>query len=70
MALQANVCHSDSGMVLGMGLRQTLKKAMAYLLGVVDEYWAMREPSQYGDRDPECSIALENESRVSERARQ
>ena len=57
-------------MVLGMGLRQTLKKAMAYLLGVVDEYWAMREPSQYGDRDPECSIALENESRVSERARQ
>ncbi len=47
-----------------MGLRKTLKKAMVYLLGVVDEYWAMREPSQYGDKDPECSIPAEGQGCV------
>ena len=44
-----------------MGLRKSLKKAMVYLLGVVDEYWAMREPRQYGEKDPECSIPAESE---------
>ena len=48
-----------------MGLRKSLKKAMAYLLGVVDEYWAMREPSQYGEKDPKCSIPAESQSCVS-----
>ncbi len=48
-----------------MGLRKTLKKAMVYLLGVVDEYWAMREPSQYGDKDPECSIPADGQGCVS-----
>ena len=47
--------------VNAMGLRKSLKKAMVYLLGVVDEYWAMREPSQYGEKDPECSIPAESE---------
>ena len=47
--------------VNAMGLRKSLKKAMVYLLGVVDEYWAMREPSQYGEKDPECSIPDESE---------
>ena len=44
-----------------MGLRKSLKKAMVYLLGVVDEYWAMREPGQYGEKDPECLIPAESE---------
>ena len=48
-----------------MGLRKSLKKAMVYLLGVVDEYWAMREPGQYGEKDPECPISSENEGCVS-----
>ncbi len=48
-----------------MGLRKSLKKAMVYLLGVVDEYWAMREPSQYGKKDPECSISVESQDCVS-----
>ena len=48
-----------------MGLRKTLKKGVVYLLGVVDEYWAMREPSQYGDKDPECSISAEGQRCVS-----
>ena len=48
-----------------MGLRKTLKKGVVYLLGVVDEYWAMREPSQYGEKDPECSIYAESQGCVS-----
>ena len=48
-----------------MGLRKSLKKAVFYLLGVVDEYWAMREPSQYGEKDPECSIYVESQGCVS-----
>ena len=48
-----------------MGLRKSLKKAMVYLLGVVDEYWAMREPGQYGEKDPECSIPAERQGCVS-----
>ena len=51
--------------VNSMGLRKSLKKAMVYLLGVVDEYWAMREPSQYGKKDPECSISAESQDCVS-----
>ena len=42
-----------------MGLRKTLKKGVVYLLGVVDEYWAMREPSQYGEKDPEEEAFIE-----------
>jgi hypothetical protein len=48
-----------------MGLRKTLKKGVVYLLGVVDEYWAMREPSQYGEKDPECLISAESQGCVS-----
>ncbi len=48
-----------------MGLRKSLKKAVVYLLGVVDEYWAMREPSQYGEKDPECSISAESQGCAS-----
>ena len=51
-----------------MGLRKSVKKAMTYLLGVVDEYWAMREPGQYGEKEPECSITVENQACASESA--
>ena len=51
--------------VNSMGLRKSLKKAMVYLLGVVDEYWAMREPSQYGKKDQECTISAESQDCVS-----
>ncbi len=51
-----------------MGLRKSLKKTMIYLLGVVDEYWAMREPGQYGDKEPECSIPIETQRCGSESA--
>ena len=44
-----------------LGLRKSLKKSLVYLLGVVDEYWAMREPGQYGDNEPECSIPVESQ---------
>ncbi|KGG30306.1 MULTISPECIES: hypothetical protein [unclassified Prochlorococcus] len=48
-----------------MGLRKSLKKAVVYSLGVVDEYLVMREPSQYGEKDPECSISAESQGCVS-----
>ena len=48
-----------------MGLRKSLKKAMVYLLGVVDEYWAMREPSQDGEENAEWSIPAERQGCVS-----
>ena len=37
-----------------------------YLLGVVDEYWAMREPSQYHEHNPQCD--LESDPTPSEAA--
>ena len=27
-----------------------------YLLGLVDEYWAMRRPWQYGSKQPQCAL--------------
>ena len=27
-----------------------------YLLGLVDEYWAMRRPWQYGTKEPQCGL--------------
>ena len=32
------------------------RRLSAYLLGVVDEYWAMREPAQYQQQDPHCDL--------------
>ena len=65
IARPANVCQSEYKEGNSMGLRKSLKKAVVYLLGVVDEYWAMREPSQYGEKDPECSISAESQGCVS-----
>ena len=44
-----------------MGLRTVLRRVGSYILGVVDEYWAMREPSQYRNRDPQCEIRCEGD---------
>ena len=68
MALPVNSCQSNSIKVNAMGLRKSVKKAMTYLLGVVDEYWAMREPGQYGEKEPECPITVENQACASESA--
>lgn len=65
IARPAIVCRSAWKKGNSMGLRKSLKKAVVYLLGVVDEYWAMREPSQYGEKDPECSISAESQGCVS-----
>ena len=39
-----------------MGVRTVLRRIGASILGVVDEYWAMREPGQYGHRPPQCEL--------------
>ncbi|WP_244282196.1 hypothetical protein [Synechococcus sp. UW140] len=49
-----------------MGLRTVLRRVGSYILGVVDEYWAMREPSQYRNRDPQCEISCEGDVCVRE----
>ena len=42
--------------VMPIKLKVSIKKVFKYLLGVVDEYWAMREPGQYGHFKPKCDI--------------
>ena len=39
-----------------MDKKSWLQRLSVYLLGVVDEYWAMREPSQYHDHNPQCDL--------------
>ena len=43
----------------GMKKRSWLTRAGAHLLGVVDEYWAMREPAQYHQQLPRCELKSE-----------
>ena len=43
-----------------MGVRTTLRRIGSRILGVVDEYWAMREPGQYGDQPPQCQVRSDN----------
>jgi len=45
-----------------MGIRQRLKRIAVYLLGVVDQYWALREPGQYGNHPPQCGLSCEGDS--------
>ena len=40
----------------GMKKRSWLTRVGAHLLGVVDEYWAMREPAQYHQQLPRCEL--------------
>ena len=43
----------------GMKKRSWLTRVGAHLLGVVDEYWAMREPAQYHQQLPSCDLKRE-----------
>ena len=42
-----------------MKKRSWLTRISAHLLGVVDEYWAMREPAQYHQQVPRCNLKSE-----------
>ena len=39
-----------------MKFRTLLRRWSGSLLGLVDEYWAMRRPWQYGTKDPQCEL--------------
>ena len=43
----------------GMKIRSWLARISSHLLGVVDEYWAMREPAQYSEQLPCCNLNTE-----------
>ena len=44
-----------------------LQRLGTYLLGLVDEYWAMRRPWQYGNREPQCDLQCDrSEEHTSE----
>ena len=45
-----------------MGVRTVLRRIGATILGVVDEYWAMREPGQYGHRPPQCELISDDDA--------
>ena len=38
-----------------------LQRIGTYLLGLVDEYYAMRRPWQYGSKDPQCGLRCEGD---------
>ncbi len=40
----------------GMKIRSWLNRIGSHLLGLVDEYWAMREPAQYHRQLPCCEL--------------
>ena len=40
----------------------SLRRFGIYLLGLVDEYWAMRRPWQYGENEPQCGIQCDGDS--------
>jgi hypothetical protein len=42
-----------------MKIRSWLTRISAHLLGVVDEYWALREPAQYQQQLPSCDLKRE-----------
>ena len=38
-----------------------LQRLGNYLLGLVDEYWAMRRPWQYGNKQPQCGLQCDGD---------
>ena len=38
-----------------------LQRLGTYLLGLVDEYWAMRRPWQYGNKQPQCGLQCDGD---------
>ena len=44
-----------------MKQRSLLQRLGAYLMGLVDEYWTMREPRSYGQEAPSCTVRCDDE---------
>ena len=44
-------------------MKQTslFRRIGTYLLGLVDEYWAMRRPWQYGAKQPQCGLQCDGD---------
>ena len=38
-----------------------LQRLGTYLLGLVDEYWAMRRHWQYGNKQPQCGLQCDGD---------
>ena len=47
--------------VEGMKQASLLRRIGTYLLGLVDEYWAMRRPWQYGAKEPQCGLQCDGD---------
>ena len=45
----------------GMKQASLLQRIGTYLLGLVDEYWAMRRPWQYGAKEPQCGLQCDGD---------
>ena len=45
----------------GMKQASLLRRIGTYLLGLVDEYWAMRRPWQYGANQPQCGLQCDGD---------
>ncbi|AHF63502.1 hypothetical protein Syncc8109_1131 [Synechococcus sp. WH 8109] len=45
----------------GMKQASLLRRIGTYLLGLVDEYWAMRRPWQYGAKQPQCGLRCDGD---------
>ena len=54
----ANAVASALNRWQGEGMKHSslLQRLGTYLLGLVDEYWAMRRPWQYGNKQPQCGL--------------
>ena len=44
-----------------MKKRSLLQRIGSYLMGLVDEYWTMREPQSYGQEAPSCSVRCDEQ---------
>lgn len=44
-----------------MKQRSLLQRIGAYLMGLVDEYWTMREPQSYGQEAPSCTVRCDEQ---------
>lgn len=49
-----------------MEMRTVMRRLGTYILGVVDEYWAMREPSQYHGQKPQYEVRCNGDTCVRE----
>ena len=51
---------------VAMDVKTLVRRIGTAILGMVDEYWAMREPGQYGERVPQCEVRCEPNACVRE----